>query len=149
MPYKIPFGDKIIECDTWEEAKRVILDQDTEEGEFLPADKMRQHGSWTDIRLDQFLHRLGPDQKKILGILVNQIRATAEDLRNAVAVDSNQALAGIMSGISKQAMAVGVGAREVFGIENRRRSGVLSKSFFVAPEFLAAAHAVRWPTPPK
>jgi hypothetical protein len=152
MPYRVQFGDKIIECDTPEEARRLTLlsvDVDTEVGEFLPGNKIPHHGPWTDILLDRFLHSLGADQKQILSILVTQSRVTAEELRKALNVKTNQALAGVISGISKQAAAIGVGARDVFGIENRRRSGVLSKSFFVADDFLKIAQMAGWPNPPK
>jgi len=138
---KIPFRDSFIECDTWEEAERILGGM----GEFLPGNRLRSYGPWTDQLLDTFLHRLGPDQKAILRILVDKKRVTADELRVAIAVKNNQALAGVISGISKQAAALGIGARDVFGIENRRRSGVLSKSFFVSDEFLKVAKAVGWP----
>jgi hypothetical protein len=148
MPYRVPFGDSFIECDTPEEAHQLArtlgLDGD-EQGEWVPGGRVLRHGPWTVAKLDTFLHSLGADQKTILGILVIQSRATAEELRAAVKVEKNQALAGIISGISKQAAALGIRARDVFGIENRRRSGVLSKSFFVADEFLKIAKDANWP----
>src|ERR1035441_2988096 len=146
MPFRLPFGKEFIECDTPEEALRLArtlgLDQlgaaqtlEVEgEGEFLPGNRLPHCGPWTDVKLDTFLQRLGPDQKAILRILVVQTRVTADELRAAVKVDGNQALAGIISGISKQAVALGIGARDVFVIENRRRLGVLSKSFSVAAD---------------
>jgi hypothetical protein len=146
MPYRIPFGSTFIECDTPEEAMRLALAGDTEKGEFLPEVPL---GSWTDVLLDTFLHRLGADQKKILSILVSQHRATADELRTVLGVSSNQALAGVISGISKQAAALGISARDVFGIENRRRAGVLSKAFFAADAFLKIARETGWPSPEK
>jgi hypothetical protein len=152
MPFRVPVGDKFIECDTQEEARGLakalgLLQDQDQEGEFVPGNGVLRHGPWTEAILDTFLHRLGPDQKAILGILVAQTRATADELRAAVHVDSNQALAGIISGISKQAAALGIGARDVFGIENRRRSGVLSKSFFINEDLLRMAKSVNWPGP--
>jgi hypothetical protein len=142
MAIKIPFGDSFIICDTPEEAERIL-----EMGEFLPGNKPRSHGPWTEQLLDTFLHRLGPDQKSILRILVAKTRVTADELRAAVNVDNNQDLAGIISGISKQAAALGIEARHVFGIENSRRSGVLSKSFFINEDLLKIARAANWPNP--
>jgi hypothetical protein len=142
MTIRIPFGQSFIECDTPEEAERILG-----MGEFLPGNKPRSHGPWTAQLLDTFLHRLGPDQKQILRILVAQTRITADELRATLKAGNNQVLAGIISGISKQAAALGIGARDVFGIENRRRSGVLSKSFFINEDLLRMAKSVNWPGP--
>jgi hypothetical protein len=152
MAYRVPFGNKFIECDTAEEAhllaRNLGLETESEEqGEFVPGNRVLRHGPWTEAILDTFLHSLGPDQKAILRILVTRSRATADELRAAVKVDNNKALAGIISGISKQASAIGIRARDVFGIENSRRSGVLSKSYFIADQFLRMAKTADWPNP--
>jgi hypothetical protein len=150
MSFTVYYGNVSIECQTLEAAEQLARNlHATDTGEFLPGNKIPAFGPWTAIKLDQFLERLGPDQKTILRILVEQTRANAEDLRTAVNVDSNKSLAGVLSGISKQAAAMGIDAREVFGIENRRRSGVLSKSFLVADNFQRVARSADWPHPPK
>jgi hypothetical protein len=151
VPFKVPVGDKYIDCDTLEEALDLakalglLPDQALQEGEFVPGNRVLRHGPWTEAILDTFLHHLGADQKAILRILINKKRATADELRAAIGVDNNQALAGIISGISKQAAALGIKPRAVFGIENSRRSGVLNKSFFIADDFLKMATVVGWP----
>jgi hypothetical protein len=146
MPFRVlPTG--AIECDTPEEAvalARTMTTNDGLAGEFLPNGPLR-HGPWTAKRLDTLLEHLGSDQKLILSTLITQTRATADDLRKIVGVDTNQALAGILSGISKQSAALGISARNVFGIENSRRAGVLSKSFFISEDLQKIAISVGWP----
>jgi hypothetical protein len=145
MSYRVPFANTFIECDTALEALS-LADAAGMSGEFIQGNTLPHYGPWTAILLDTFLGKLGPDQKAILSILVTKTRVDAEDLRIAVNVKNNQALAGIISGISKQAAAMNIGARDVFGIENRRRSGVLSKTFFAADSLLRVARATGWPS---
>lgn len=154
MPFRVPVGNKFIDCDTLEEAVGLakalgLLQDQGQVGEFVPGNRVLRHGPWTEAILDTFLHRLGPDQKAILRILVTQTRVTADELRAALKVDNNQALAGIISGISKQASAMGIWARDVFGIENSRRGGVLNKSFFINEDFQKIAKSANWPAPPE
>jgi hypothetical protein len=170
MAIKIPFKDKVIECDTVEEAERmleILRRQDTAEGG-TPArpEADKQHelevlsGNWTSSvkrfldplkgwtpqLFHSLIERLGADQLTILGILVTQGRATDVELRTALKVDKNQALAGVISGISKQAAALDIVARAVFGIENHRRAGELTKIYFAAEEFRRMARSMNWPS---
>jgi len=104
---------------------------------------------WTPKIFTAFLNQLGADQLTILSLLVTKRRVTYEDLGAAVKVDNNQALAGIISGISKQAAALSINPRAVFGIENHRRAGELTKVYFVDDRFREFAEAMKWPHPPK
>ena len=66
-------------------------------------------------------------------------------LRHAVGVETNQQLAGILSGLSKQAAACHLPAREVFTIENESKSGETTKTYVIARHFLETATANNWP----
>ena len=72
-------------------------------------------------------------------------RATDAALRQAVGVASNKQLAGILSGLSKQAAACHLSAREVFTIENESKAGETSKTYAIARHFRAMATANNWP----
>src|SRR5947208_3205760 len=61
---------------------------------------------WTPDRFSAFIDRLGDAQKLALALLVTKGSVTDEQLRNFLKVPGNQALAGILSGISKQAVAL-------------------------------------------
>jgi DNA-directed RNA polymerase subunit F len=170
MAIKIPFGNKVIECDTVEEAERmleVLRQQDADERRIreqreaevrqkfaeLTGDRMdliddllHPVKTWTPPLFLKFIDRLGADQQTILSILVTQGRVSDEELRNALNVSNNQALAGVISGISKQAAALEIVARAVFGIENHRRAGELTKIYFIADEFQKIAQSMNWPS---
>jgi hypothetical protein len=170
MAIKIPFGNKVIECDTVEEAERILeilkrqeaderrtRQQQEAEGKRKLAELtggstmafmdelLHPVKTWTPQLFVRFIDRLGADQLAILRILVIKGRASDDDLRAALKVDNNQALAGVISGISKQAAALDIIARAVFGIENHRRSGELTKIYFAADEFREMAHSMNWP----
>ena len=63
---------------------------------------------WTPDVFLSFIERLGKPQQSALSLLVTHNHVTDEELRNALNVSGNQALAGILSGISKQAAALGI-----------------------------------------
>lgn len=146
MPFRVLPNGEIL-CDTAQEAEALSRALRME-GAFLPNNQVPHHGPWTAKLLDTFLENLGPDQKAILRSLVTKTSATIDELRTVAGVGSNKGLAGVLSGISKQAAALGINPRAVFGIENRRRSGVLLKSYLVADEFQAIAKEHGWPGPP-
>ena len=162
MIIKIPFGDKFVECDTLEGAEKMIAlikKQEDEEKikraaaglggseveKFFSGIFGADESAWTPQVFTAFIERLGHDQQAILRLLVTKRRVTDDELRAALEVDNNQALAGVLSGISKQAAALNIVARAVFGIENRRRAGELTKIYFVADEFRKISDAQHWP----
>jgi hypothetical protein len=150
-----------IECDTVEEAEGV-LKHIREEGAKtmkyevpgLMADD-QDIGSlitgWTEVSrwkaesFHKFIESVGESQETALRMLVREKRVSDAELREELGVESNQQLAGILSGISKQAAALGIPARAVFTIENEFKSGRLSKSYIVARDFLEITKEMNWP----
>ena len=92
-----------------------------------------------------FITAVGDSQRTVLALLVRQTRATDSQLREAVGVSTNQQLAGVLSGVSKQAAAFDLPARAVFIIENESKSGETTKSYVVSKHFLATANTNNWP----
>ena len=78
---------------------------------------------WTHRVFFDFITAVGDSQRTVLALLVRQTRATDSQLREAVGVSTNQQLAGVLSGVSKQAAAFDLPARAVFTIENESKSG--------------------------
>lgn len=102
---------------------------------------------WAPQVFLDFIERLGVAQRAALALLVNQHRATDEELRKALNVPNNQALAGVLSGISKRAASMDIPARDVFGFENFRNAGERRSTYAVADKFLQIATAMNWPPP--
>jgi hypothetical protein len=102
---------------------------------------------WTSDVFLAFLDRLGEQQKNILALLVSRHRVTDEELRNALHISGNQALAGVLSGISKQAATLGITARSIFSFENFRNAGTRRSTYTVSEKFLQIATDMLWPGP--
>jgi hypothetical protein len=101
--------------------------------------------AWTRESFWKFLENLGDGQKQILSLLVQKGKATDEEMRGMLKLDSNQALAGVLSGISKQAAVLNIPARAVYRVEDERKAGELTKTYAIAQDFLRIANEMNWP----
>jgi hypothetical protein len=99
---------------------------------------------WTRGTFWQFIDSLGNQQKHILRLLLDKKRVTDDQLRKALKIETNQQLAGILSGISKQAGSQNIPARAVYTIENESKSGTVTKTYVVAVDFLRIATEMNW-----
>jgi hypothetical protein len=95
--------------------------------------------AWTPEICWRFYKRLGEPQQKLLHILVEQDYVSDEFLREQLGITTNQQLAGLLSGISKQALAIGIPPRKIFKIESIRRVGSRQSLYFVDHQLAAIA----------
>jgi len=102
---------------------------------------------WTANRFLALVDRLGQAQKLALALLVTKRNVRDEELRNALNVPNNQALAGVLSGISKQAEALLIPPRAIFDFENLRVGGKRRSDYLVVNEFQQIAAEMNWPPP--
>src|ERR1700686_4838792 len=122
---KIPHRGAFIECSTVDEAYELLKRLKADEkkaaiirktpglatfGFGVEFEEMQKaiHGStetslWNRELFGTFIDNLGDSQKKVLALLVTRRKATDEEIRKVLKLDGNQALAGVLSGISKQA----------------------------------------------
>ena len=151
--FKIACGPITITCDTskeFEHALGVIRRDVANQPSLLDAMVARAMGHipdnnpWTPRVFSAFVSAIGPTQTTVLAWLVRHTRATDAQLRHAVDVETNQQLAGVLSGVSKQAAACHLSAREVFTIENESKSGETRKTYVIARHFLEMATANNW-----
>jgi len=152
---KITYHDKLIECEDAEEAIKILKAIEHEE-EFarlttnarrvrIEEDARRKFGyTWTAQVFRQLVDSLGESQKRVLTLLVRKNKASDEELRKTLKLESNQQLAGVLSGISKQAAALNIPARSIFLIENESKGGETTKTYAVASEFSYTATENNW-----
>jgi hypothetical protein len=100
---------------------------------------------WTPDYFDALINRIGETQKLALALLVTKKSLADEELRSALKVSGNQALAGVLSGISKQAIALNIPARAIFDFENIRVGGKRRSDYIVSREFQDIAARMSWP----
>lgn len=101
--------------------------------------------AWTPERFISLIDHLGKPQQAALALLVSKRQVTDQELRTHLKVSGNQALAGVLSGISKQAASLGIPARAIFGFENLRSDGKRRSTYTVAEKFLQIATDMNWP----
>ncbi len=102
---------------------------------------------WDLPLFSRFIRRLGEPQKLILEYLVVRGESADWELRHLIGVWDNQALAGALSGIAKQALAEKIQPRAVFLFQNYRSGGKRSSRYGLTESFLAFARCVEWPSP--
>jgi hypothetical protein len=102
---------------------------------------------WTPELFVSLIDRLGKTQLDALALLVSFRHVTDEELRASINVSGNQALAGVLSGISKQAAALGIHARDIFTFENLRNAGKRRSNYKVTSKFAEIASQQNWPGP--
>lgn len=112
------------------------------EDQFIAYD---ENFAWTPDRFRALISRLGDAQKLVLALLLTKRAITDEELRNALKVPGNQALAGVLSGISKQAIALYIPPRAIFDFENTRVGGKRRSDYLVVDEFRKIAAEMSWP----
>lgn len=153
---KITYHDKLIECSDASEAIDVLKFIERREQEARVRNivyKARSEAEanekfgylWTARSFREFVDSLGESQTRVLGLLVRQHKVFDDELRKALKLDSNQQLAGVLSGISKQAAALNIPARSIFLIENESKSGETTKAYTAAGEFRSIAGKNNWP----
>jgi hypothetical protein len=153
----IQYGDKTIKCDSAEEAERILRFIDEQQKKEKPHQlsvldlaaaelfELEQKNPWNIELFWKFIESLGDPQKKILWLLFGSRQMEDKELRDVLKIETNKQLAGILSGLSKQAANLGIPARSVFLIKNESSKGVLSKkTYMVAPEFSYFARESNW-----
>ena len=158
--YRVSHGTTTITVDTQEELRHVldyIRKQDADRPKVKRSPNISDlalaitggapidTNPWTHKTFSDFIEAIGDSQKGALSLLVRAQKVSDAALRKAVGVDTNQQLAGVLSGLSKQAAAHNLPAREVFTIENESKSGEATKHYVIARHLLDTARANNWP----
>ena len=169
MPIKFEHHGKVFEVETPEQAvllmdlldrRTIARAKDVEYSERV-AEVLKSHpGSrrptagdlepkrvWDAAVFVRFIERLGDVQQLVLEFLIIRNTATDHELRTVAEVENNLALAGVMSGISKQALALNIPPRAVFWVKNLRSGGSRAGSrYHLAEAFLQIAREMDWPS---
>lgn len=163
MAIRIQHGDVVYVADTPEEAAKLgallkrrdaKVHRDTEEAQGphggtvgeMAAVSNETEFAWTPELFQHLQERLGEPQKAVLALIVAGHPSVSDRfIREMLNISGNQALAGTLSGISKQAAALGIPARAVFTFENRRKAGKRQSVYAVSDGFQKIAAEMGWP----
>jgi hypothetical protein len=139
--YEIEHKGRIIRCQTAEAATRLLqmLEQEDVARDTLP---------WSSRDFIDFTERIKLQQRKLLAKLLEYGPTTwlsSEKLRTLLGVSGNQALAGILSGITKVAMALDIAPERIYLQTTRFKHGKPERYYRCASGFLRVATQNGWP----
>jgi hypothetical protein len=140
--YEIEYRGRIIRCRTAEAANRIL-------GILEQQDTMKDDLGWNDRDFTAFTNRIQLQQRKLLAKLLEYGTTTlVQDvkLREHLDITNNQALAGILSGITKVALALNIEPKCVYSQRTRFRKGKPERFYQIGSGFLRAASTCGWPT---
>lgn len=137
--------------DTVEEAVALRERLETDDYEAAKADPkthrslLRAQSNWTADRVWDLLNGLGESQKQLLECLMKRDSTNNELLALFMELDSQVALAGVLSGLSKQVKALGLSPTELYRVDTSWDGKKRVRYFSLNSEFKVAAQDAGWP----
>jgi hypothetical protein len=140
--YEIEYRGRIIRCKTAEAVNRMlqVLDEQDVAKDALP---------WSPHDFTEFTDRIQWQQRKLLAKMLEYGSTTllsSEKLRDLMGISGNQALAGVLSGITKVAMSLDIAPERVYLKTTRFSQGKPEQYYRVSSGFLKAAAENEWPS---
>lgn len=138
--YEIEVKGRIIRCKTAEAAARLLE-------VVAQGDRPKDDVPWNDHDFAEFTGRIRIFQRRLLKVLLDhkQVWMTDEELRGAMHVRGNQALAGFLSGISKVALALNIEPARVYVMQTKYERGKPVRFYRIGSAFKKIAQANEWP----
>jgi hypothetical protein len=140
--YEIEYKGKIIRCRTLNDMQQAL---EKLEGSKIAKESM----PWSREEFEKFTGRIQFQQRRLLAKLLEYgAIAWLEDfkLRELLDIPDNQALAGVLSGISKVALMFGIEPRRVYTQTTFYKHGKAKRCYQITSEFLRAANKHKWPS---
>lgn len=100
---------------------------------------------WTHDTVMELLEALGSQQHSFLKALHNSDKLTSGELKNILGLDSELALAGVLSGLSKQVKNTGFAPSDLYSVTVSWSGKTKTRTFKLSVEFGAAASELGWP----
>lgn len=147
LAIRFKFGEEEWEADTIEEA--IALRAKLEYSVRFPPDPLRamdkQARFWTPDRVMDVINGVGKYQHRFLMFVWEQKRISSTDLIGKLGLKSEVALAGVISGLSKQLRALNIEPNQVFVIEVKWDGKKKNRTFILDDFFAGAAAEQNWP----
>lgn len=150
MAIRFKYRGREFVADTPEEAvrlQRMLEDEDSKRAKEDPHFKNRLHkelAGWTEEQFWQVMNNLGTRQTQLLHMVFLHTVLDSEELAAALDLPSQEALAGVVSGLSKQLTKQGVKPGEVFTVETHWLGKKKERFFRLATGFAGVAAESNW-----
>jgi len=139
-PYEVEYKGVIVRCVTPEEAAKVaqLLGGEPENPEFAP---------WRVDEFTDFVARIQVTQRRLLHALLKKRGQSLPDwqLCGELGLSSNQALAGVLSGVTKVAKAMNIEPKRIYVQHTKYNQGSPERRYWVTSAFQKAADDADWP----
>jgi len=140
-PYEVEYKGVVIRCATQEEAANlaVLLGGRPDAPE---------HAPWRMDQFTDFVERIQIAQRRLLAALLEMKGQSVSDyhLRGRLGLVSNQALAGVLSGITKVAQAMEIDPKRIYVQHTSYKQGQPERRYWVTSAFYKAATDADWPS---
>jgi hypothetical protein len=147
LAIRFQFNNETWEADTPEEA--IALREKLEHSIRFPEDPFKamdiQNKFWTHDRFMSVIENAGPQQLGMLGCIFYEPGLTSERLRELLKLDSEVALAGVISGLSKQVRQLGIEPQQLFQITVKWTGKKKIRTFILDDFFKGTAAELDWP----
>jgi len=150
MAIEFKHGGRVWRADTPEEAialrrKLEAADQEALSHGF-PPDWSKDDGSWTPDTVTDLLREAGPNQKGLLMLLhEREGMVPSGDVIRALGLSSEVALAGVLSGLSKQLKKLGLKTWDLYTTHVTWDGKTKARWFQLAGDFVKEAEKLGWP----
>jgi hypothetical protein len=134
-------------ADTAEEAVALRNELEKSDKVFEPAfERMDQLSDfWTPDRFMDVIGGIGPLQQRFLLAIRRKPGITSSELVKSLDVESEVALAGVISGLSKQLKQLGIDPKQVFQIDVNWTGKTKTRRFTLEDFFISAGMEQNWP----
>src|SRR6266496_727223 len=134
-------------ADTAEEAVALRNELAKSDEVFEPVIERMEAASdfWTPDKFMEVINGIGPLQHRFLAAVRHSPRLASSDLVRVLKLDSDVALAGVISGLSKQLKNLGIEPKQVFQIDVNWKGKVKTRRFILEDFFAAAGNDQNWP----
>lgn len=125
------------------ELRRQLEKADVQKAIFPLHDRREYPGEeeiWSADRIADLLEGIGPLQKRFLEILLIQPSVEAEEMASLLGLSSQIALAGMLSGLSKQVRAMDLSPTMLYHANTTWQQKSKQRFFSVTPAFRIGAH---------
>jgi hypothetical protein len=147
MAIEFRYRGTVWKADTPEEAVALRNELEKSDKAFEPTfEAMEQYSDfWTPDRFMEIVNGVGPLQQLLLMAVYHKPGITSKELTEELGLDSEVALAGVISGLSKQLKQHDVEPKYVFGIDVKWKGKAKTRRFLLNDFFTGAAAEQNWP----
>lgn len=147
MAIEFKYKGTVWKADTAEEAVALRNELERADKAFVPEHEAidQLNAFWTPDRFMDVINGIGELQQRLLAIIWRRPRITSREIVRELRLESEVALAGVISGLSKQLKQLGVELKQVFAIEVKWTGKNKTRRFILDDFFLQVGIEQDWP----